>query len=150
MKEQYEVEALVNYLEKFIAAVVVHKSLGGTENAAALNKQRAALESYIMDLAGIHDKPQDEPADTLKCPDCDSIMALRTNRQSGSKFWGCTKYPKCRGTRDENGLSREEREELKFKTEQIAQESGFSFLKEKRNPVTEVSPQTTWNNPFKK
>lgn len=38
----------------------------------------------------------------LKCPDCGSIMILRTARRgakAGSKFWGCPSYPKCRGTR---------------------------------------------------
>ncbi|WP_081423884.1 topoisomerase DNA-binding C4 zinc finger domain-containing protein [Celeribacter ethanolicus] len=26
-------------------------------------------------------------------------MVERTNRQNGEKFWGCSRYPKCRGTR---------------------------------------------------
>ena len=26
-------------------------------------------------------------------------MAVRTNRQTGSDFLGCTEFPKCRGTR---------------------------------------------------
>ena len=36
-----------------------------------------------------------------KCPDCGELMALRTARQGkneGSQFWGCTAYPKCKGT----------------------------------------------------
>lgn len=35
------------------------------------------------------------------CPLCGSPMALRTARQgsnAGSQFWGCSTYPKCRGT----------------------------------------------------
>ena len=37
-----------------------------------------------------------------RCPTCGCEMALRTARkgaQSGSQFWGCPKYPACRGTR---------------------------------------------------
>jgi ATP-dependent DNA helicase RecQ len=35
------------------------------------------------------------------CPKCSSAMTLRTARQgpnAGEQFWGCTKYPKCKGT----------------------------------------------------
>lgn len=32
------------------------------------------------------------------CPRCKSKMILRTARQTGTQFWGCTKYPDCRGT----------------------------------------------------
>jgi restriction system protein len=36
------------------------------------------------------------------CPRCGESMQLRTARQgvnAGSNFWGCSSYPKCRGTR---------------------------------------------------
>ncbi|TZF86868.1 restriction endonuclease [Cognatilysobacter lacus] len=33
------------------------------------------------------------------CPRCSTDMALRTNRQNGEQFWGCSRYPQCRGTR---------------------------------------------------
>ncbi|NBB78741.1 MAG: four helix bundle protein [Verrucomicrobia bacterium] len=43
-----------------------------------------------------------DPADQIpKCPQCGELMALRTARQGkneGSQFWGCTAYPKCKGT----------------------------------------------------
>ena len=36
------------------------------------------------------------------CPTCNAEMRLRTARQGanpGSHFWGCSRYPQCRGTR---------------------------------------------------
>lgn len=36
------------------------------------------------------------------CPACGGTMALRTAKQgprAGSQFWGCAKYPACKGTR---------------------------------------------------
>ena len=48
-----------------------------------------------------------EPLATAKtatqpeCPRCGAAMALRTARQganAGNTFWGCSTYPKCRGT----------------------------------------------------
>ena len=37
------------------------------------------------------------------CPRCGSRMVLRTTKKgpnAGSQFWGCSRYPECRGTRD--------------------------------------------------
>lgn len=39
---------------------------------------------------------------TCTCPLCNSSMVLRTAKKgpnAGSKFWGCSTFPKCRGTR---------------------------------------------------
>jgi restriction system protein len=57
--------------------------------------------------AGIANGPQREAEAVLaasppKCLRCGSEMVLRTARrgsQVGSNFWGCTSYPKCKGTR---------------------------------------------------
>jgi predicted RNA-binding Zn-ribbon protein involved in translation (DUF1610 family) len=34
-----------------------------------------------------------------QCPRCSEVMVLRTSRKGG-QFWGCPKYPACRGIRD--------------------------------------------------
>ncbi|RUL72994.1 restriction endonuclease [Dyella choica] len=33
------------------------------------------------------------------CPKCGALMVKRLNRHTKDPFWGCTKYPACRGTR---------------------------------------------------
>ncbi len=143
-KSEEQVEVFTNLLEKFILCIV------NNHGPAELNKRRDAFESFIKVVSGI--TTATDTTDTLVCPDCGADMALRTNRQNGNKFWGCKKYPNCKGTRDENGLSKAEREEQKDKTERAIQEGGFSFNRDKRNPVTEVSPpvETGWVNPFAK
>jgi len=59
-------------------------------------------------VAGIQTKPApplkvaEATREPLACPQCGSSMVLRTAKkgpQPGSQFWGCTKYPDCRGTR---------------------------------------------------
>ena len=43
-----------------------------------------------------------EPTEVPVCPECGSIMVLRTARKgnnAGNSFWGCPTFPKCRGTR---------------------------------------------------
>lgn len=37
------------------------------------------------------------------CPDCGGPMRSRTNQKTGQKFWGCQRYPDCRGTRNTDG-----------------------------------------------
>jgi hypothetical protein len=41
----------------------------------------------------------------MDCPLCSSSIKLRTarrGRNTGSQFWGCSRYPACRGTRQAN------------------------------------------------
>ena len=43
--------------------------------------------------------------DRILCPKCDVEMVLRTSRRGanqGKQFWGCSAFPKCRGTRKVN------------------------------------------------
>src|SRR6266540_3404664 len=43
-----------------------------------------------------------ESASTPHCPLCNALMVKRVARHgpdASSTFWGCTNYPKCRGTR---------------------------------------------------
>jgi ssDNA-binding Zn-finger/Zn-ribbon topoisomerase 1 len=122
--------------EQLLEQLIEIHTLLGVLIASASEKE----ESY--------NKPQN-----LVCPECGGEMVSRTNRQDGNKFWGCKKYPNCRGTRDSEGMSKAEREEQKYKQEQVNQESGFSFNRNKRSPATEVSPpsvDTGWVNPFAK
>jgi ssDNA-binding Zn-finger/Zn-ribbon topoisomerase 1 len=77
------------------------------------------------------------PVEGFKCPNCLGPMVARTNRQNGDKFWGCKKYPECKGTRDSMGLSREERDAQRDKENQtvrkedrhfeISHQEGFPF-----------------------
>lgn len=116
----HEVEVFVDFLEKFVNATRT-----STSDPGRLNQARSNLENFIKESAGLVEKPVDE-TQTFLCPECNGPMLLRTNRNDGNKFWGCTKYPNCRGTRDSAGLSKAERAAERSKIEQ-QQQSGFSF-----------------------
>jgi four helix bundle suffix protein len=48
------------------------------------------------------DRSDPSAAALPNCPCCGSPMTLRTARQgkrTGSQFWGCSRYPECKGTR---------------------------------------------------
>jgi hypothetical protein len=43
------------------------------------------------------------------CPTCGTAMVERRRRSDGARFWGCSNYPRCRGTRPfGNALERSE------------------------------------------
>lgn len=47
------------------------------------------------------------------CPECNSKMISRSGKYG--VFWGCSKFPECKGTRDSQGRSKADREEWKRK-----------------------------------
>jgi restriction system protein len=58
------------------------------------------LIKLIADVQKIPLSVNNKPKDNA-CPLCESEMALRTAKKgpnAGGKFWGCTTFPKCRGT----------------------------------------------------
>ena len=65
--------------------------------------QRELQQHYRVESAS---KSQPASLDTQtnpQCPLCQSPMRLRTAKRgktAGSQFWGCSKYPDCRGTLD--------------------------------------------------
>jgi ssDNA-binding Zn-finger/Zn-ribbon topoisomerase 1 len=46
--------------------------------------------------------------ENVKCPECDGPMVSRKSKYG--VFWGCRKFPECKGTRDSMGRSKVERE----------------------------------------
>lgn len=53
---------------------------------------------YSLELIGVQE--ESKISVSPQCPLCGSEMILRVNRHKKSKFWGCSKYPNCRGTID--------------------------------------------------
>lgn len=48
--------------------------------------------------------------DTL-CPKCGAKMISRANRNTGQRFWGCSRYPECKGTRNTDGEAPKEKDD---------------------------------------
>ena len=135
-KDREQANAFVAHLEVLIKAINISRE------EPFINEIKKTLVDHICVLNDI--KPAaptpaaviEEKYPTLLCPDCGGEMALRTNRTSGNKFWGCKKYPKCMGTRDESGLSKQEREakrvNLPNTMEAIKQDPSFTFNRNAR------------------
>ncbi len=61
------------------------------------------IESYVKMVQMTDTKPAN-----VVCPECGGEMVSRKGKYG--VFWGCKKYPKCNGTRDSEGKSREDRD----------------------------------------
>lgn len=80
-------------------------------------------EQYKKDNVGIQigELEVDEAAklmglpENVKCPECGGEMISR--KGAYGVFWGCKRYPSCRGTRDNMGRSREERAKEKERSD---------------------------------
>lgn len=76
-------------------------------NDAALENSRAARKQHIENIqikasAATH-RPARNAAGASAvnaCPKCGAMMVRRTNSKTGDGFWGCSSFPKCRGTRE--------------------------------------------------
>lgn len=64
--------------------------------------------SLLEQILAVQSKPVNKPETALTqplrespahaCPACGSGMVRRTNRRNGQSFWGCSQYPRCKGT----------------------------------------------------
>lgn len=62
------------------------------------------------------------------CPDCGGKMVSRTGKYG--VFWGCVKFPECKGTRDNQGRSKVDRE--KWKAEQLEKDDSDEMTSKER------------------
>lgn len=81
-----------------------------------LEKRIAQLEKFLGFKEPEEDpRPVREPAqkraldEIPSCPDCGAVMKFRKPRPGGrpfQPFWGCSTYPRCRGTMSEEDWGR--------------------------------------------
>lgn len=64
-------------------------------------KQLLRLLAGVQRSGAVDSKSETGPGAVPDCPKCGELMVLRTakkGKNSGKQFWGCSKFPKCRGT----------------------------------------------------
>lgn len=113
----------VNIVRELLGVVVSEKASRGivvtsgrfTQEARAFVRQNRQIELVDGDelavlIRGLQGKPTPSQSKTAagsspvtpNCPMCGDTMVLRTAKKgqnAGSAFWGCPKYPSCKGTR---------------------------------------------------
>lgn len=58
------------------------------------------------------------------CPECSSKMVSRKRKSDGVRFWGCSRFPQCKGTRDSDGNSRQDRAKARENRDKREEETG--------------------------
>ena len=66
-------------------------------NAPVCKGKMSSREVYRQEQLAKR-KPQPIPDNIKKCPACGSAMMLRSRKDNGETFYGCSKYPQCRGS----------------------------------------------------
>ncbi len=89
-----------NYLlDRQIAALeAAFIAEGGYSEQLATERLKQRRKTDRTDRSNPSDQTDLQPP---KCPQCGALMALRTakgGKAPGSQFWGCTRYPECKGT----------------------------------------------------
>lgn len=95
-----------------VVALKFHEFLANRKSKPASRDRGEASRSFSSDgaprlVAEVSEttdgtRPRRRTRTYTQCPRCRSKMVLRTAKQgrnTGGKFWGCSKYPRCKGTR---------------------------------------------------
>jgi predicted RNA-binding Zn-ribbon protein involved in translation (DUF1610 family) len=60
---------------------------------------QASKEQRRAHIQHVKEKVSQKETDLTVCPRCGEKMIERTSRKTGQTFFGCSRYPKCQGTR---------------------------------------------------
>ena len=90
----------VNHVFEAAKLPLMHISV---QRGYSQSELKTKLSSYISDRQTKNEQPEQVQDTSPRCPKCGSEMVLRTAKRGdnqGGKFWGCSKYPECRGVLD--------------------------------------------------
>lgn len=95
-------DGVAEYVQKFKSVIIKPEQLTeimetflSWDTVIGNEKKRA----HVQNLKNSH-APASVHDSIVLCPVCGNRMILRANRRAGNKFWGCSKYPACRGIRE--------------------------------------------------
>jgi len=101
---QEQVAALRHAVMAYLGAP--EPSVVAVENPRIDPSTASHLLSYLMESGGANQSTGDCPTcgqktrvdiTDVKCPICASSMRVRRNRTTRQEFFGCSRYPQCRG-----------------------------------------------------
>lgn len=95
--DRQERDEFVNHVFQAAELPLIHISV---QRGYSQNELKAKLSGYISITKTSVEQPDKVPDSLPRCPKCGSEMILRTAKRGdnqGGKFWGCSKYPECRG-----------------------------------------------------
>lgn len=95
--DRQERDDFVNHVFQAAKLPLMHVSV---QRSYSQSELKSKLSVYLTGEQVINKQPETVQESSLRCPKCGSEMVLRTAKRGGNQggqFWGCSKYPECRG-----------------------------------------------------
>jgi predicted RNA-binding Zn-ribbon protein involved in translation (DUF1610 family) len=95
--DRQERDDFVNHVFEAANLPLVHVSV---QRGYSQSELKSKISAYLSGKQINNEQPAQEKEISPRCPKCGSEMVLRTAKRGdnqGGKFWGCSKYPECRG-----------------------------------------------------
>jgi MoxR-like ATPase len=77
----------------------LHYHDGGENHQKLVDAFQAAMAGLSIPTE-ISDTEDSDDGDRTDCPKCGSSMNVQERKRDGVKFWGCSNFPRCKGTRN--------------------------------------------------
>lgn len=87
----------ITYIKSFIEPVLSELQIQQAVSQIQTDRLAPTRETHHQHVQQL--KSRADPSAERKCPKCGNSMVLRTAKRggsSGSQFWGCSAYPRCR------------------------------------------------------
>lgn len=95
--DRQERDDFVNHVFEAAKLPLMHVSV---QRSYSQSELKSKLSAYLSGKQIIEEQSEQVEESSPRRPKCGSEMALRTARRGdnqGGKFWGCSRYPECRG-----------------------------------------------------
>lgn len=95
--DRQERDDFVNHVFEAAKLPLLHISV---QRAYSHDDIRSKLSPYLSKTQTVTEQSAGHQSSSPSCPKCGSEMILRTAKRGdnqGGKFWGCSRYPACRG-----------------------------------------------------
>lgn len=92
-----ERDDFVNHVFEAAKLPLMHVSV---QRSYSQSELKSKLSAYLSGKQITEEQPKQVDEVSPRCPKCGSEMVLRTAKRGdnqGGKFWGCSRYPECRG-----------------------------------------------------
>lgn len=95
--DRQERDDFVNHVFEAAKLPLMHISV---QRSYSQSELKSKLSAYLSGKQASDKQPEPVQDSSPRCPKCGSEMTLRTAKRGdnqGGKFWGCSRYPECRG-----------------------------------------------------
>jgi hypothetical protein len=95
--DRQERDDFVNHVFEAAKLPLMHVSV---QRSYSQSELKSKLSAYLSGKQMSNEQPEPIEESSPRCPKCGSEMVLRTAKRGdnqGGKFWGCSRYPECRG-----------------------------------------------------